>query len=40
MTKLLEEVVADLSALPEDEQERVTLALLAFINGLQDAAVV
>ena len=40
MTKLLEEVVADLSALPEDEQERVARALLAFLEGLQEAAVV
>jgi hypothetical protein len=40
MTKLLEEVVADLSALPEDEHERVARALLAFPDGLQDAAVV
>jgi hypothetical protein len=40
VTKLLEEVVADLSALPEDEQERVARALLAFLDGLQDAVVV
>jgi hypothetical protein len=37
MTKLLEEVVADVSALPEDEQDR---AARAFLDGLQDAVVV
>jgi len=33
---LLEEVVADLSALPEDEQERVPRALLVFVHELHE----
>jgi hypothetical protein len=40
MTTFLEEVVGDVCALPDDEQDRVARALLAFLNGLQDAVVV
>ena len=36
MTTLLEEVVADLSALPEDEQERVARVLPAFLEGPEE----
>jgi len=36
MTKLLEEVVANVSALPEDEQERVARVLLAFLDGPEE----
>jgi hypothetical protein len=32
MTKLLEEVVADIRSLPEDEQESVAEALLAILH--------
>jgi hypothetical protein len=36
MTKLLEEVVADVRELPEDEHNRVVEALLAFLREWQD----
>lgn len=36
MTKRLEEVVADVRELPEDEQDRVAEALLAFLREWQD----
>ena len=36
MTKLLEEVVEDVRALPDEEQERVAQALLMFLRNLQD----
>jgi len=36
MTKLLREVVADVSTLPEDEQDRVAHALLVILRELQD----
>ena len=36
MTMLLEEVVADLSALSEDEQDRAARALLAFLDGPEE----
>jgi hypothetical protein len=36
MTKLLQEVVADVSALPADEQDRAAQALLVFVRELQD----
>jgi hypothetical protein len=36
MTKLLQEVVADVSALPEDEQDGVARALLAFREGPEE----
>jgi hypothetical protein len=36
MTKLLEEVVADVRELPDDEQERVAQALIAFLREWQD----
>jgi len=36
MTKLLREVVADVSTLPEDEQDRVAEALVVILRELQD----
>ena len=36
MTKLFDEVIADVRSLPEDEQNCVADALLLFINQLQD----
>ena len=36
MTKLLEEAVAELRTLPEDEQDRAAAALLAFTRDRQD----
>ena len=36
MTKRLEEVVADVRELPEEEQDRVADALLTFLTELQD----
>ena len=36
MTKLLEEAVAELRTLPEDEQDRAAAALLAFARDRQD----
>ena len=36
MTKLLEEVVEEVRDLPEDEQDRVAQALIAFLRDLQD----
>jgi hypothetical protein len=36
MTKRLEEVVADVRELSEDEQDRVAEALLMFLSELQD----
>ena len=36
MTKRLEEVVADLRELPEDEQDRAANALVMFLRGWQD----
>ena len=36
MTKLLEEAVAELRTLPEDEQDRAAAALLAFARDQQD----
>jgi hypothetical protein len=38
MTKRLEEVVADVRSLPEDEQDRVAEALLALLREWQDDA--
>ena len=40
MTKLLEEAVALLSALPEDEQDRAAEVLLAFAQERSDYALV
>jgi hypothetical protein len=40
MTTLLEEVVADVSKLPEDDQDRVARALAAFLDAMQDVIVV
>ena len=39
MTKWLEEVVADLRELPEDEQDRAAEALVAFLSEWQEYAV-
>jgi hypothetical protein len=36
MTKLLEEAVAELRTLPEDEQDRAAAALLAFTRDRED----
>lgn len=36
MTKMLEEAVAELQTLPEDEQDRAAAALLAFTRDRQD----
>jgi len=36
MTKLLEEAVAELRTLPEDEQDRAAAALLSFTRDRQD----
>jgi len=36
MTKRLEEVVADVRELPEEEQDRVADALLTLLRELQD----
>jgi hypothetical protein len=36
MTKRLEEVVADVRELSEDEQDRVAEAVLTFLRELQD----
>jgi hypothetical protein len=36
MSKLLEDVVEDVRDLPEDEQDRVAQALIAFLRDLQD----
>ena len=36
MTKLLEEVVEDVRALPEQEQDRIAGALLKLLHYLQD----
>ena len=36
MTKLLEEVVADLFLLSKDEQDRAARALLAFLDGPEE----
>ena len=36
MTKLLEEAVAELRTLPEDEQDRAAAALLAFTRDRQN----
>ena len=36
MTRLFEKVVADVRALPADEQERVAEVVLAFMGQLQD----
>jgi hypothetical protein len=35
MSKLLEEVVAHVRTLPEDEQDQVAQALLTFLRGWQ-----
>ena len=40
MTTLLEEVVADISALPEDEQDKRGAGVAGVLDGLQDAVVV
>jgi len=36
MTKLLEAVVADVRALPADEQDRVAQAVLTLLRGPED----
>jgi hypothetical protein len=36
MTKLLEEIVEDVRALPEHEQDRIAGALLKLLHYLQD----
>jgi hypothetical protein len=36
MTRLLEEVVAEVSALPEEAQDRAARALIIFVQELQD----
>jgi hypothetical protein len=36
MTSLREEVVEEVRDLPEDDQERVAQALIAFLRDLQD----
>ena len=38
MTKLLEEAVALLATLPEDEQDRAAKVVLAFTRGLDEYA--
>lgn len=39
MTNLVEEVIADIRSLPEDEQDRVAEAVLAFMHDLHDEAI-
>ena len=38
MTKLLDTVIADVRALPEDEQERAAQALLLFLREREEHA--